>query len=389
MRNSLILTTALCFLALAALPAQAADLKAGAAVRLLTPDPLLPVSGGVGTPNPTTSKLGDLFARTAVFEKGDTRLALVGVDFLGWNQVLGAKVSAQVKGIPAENILIGATHTHSAPDTYGFPDQQGNHGADLAYLDWVCDQIAAAINDAVSKLQPADLKIAVGDAKGKIAYNYYAEQLYDPRCGVIQAIAKSGKPIVTFVNYASHPEVIGSGQGILSPDYCGPLYDKIEAETGGIAVFMNGALGGMVTADCRGEDDDIQTWDECVRIGELLAGEALRIVRDAPLQSNPTLYCAAKTIQFPIDSPLLQAVLKRSPLDYEVRQDNTITTRLNLINIGTAQMLTIPGEALPNIGYYVKRNNYISRTCLGERTGEIYMDQALALVKDSPAPDKR
>ena len=42
--------------------------KAGAAVRVITPDPLLPVSGGVGSPNPVTEKKGDLYVRALVFE---------------------------------------------------------------------------------------------------------------------------------------------------------------------------------------------------------------------------------------------------------------------------------------------------------------------------------
>jgi hypothetical protein len=102
------------------------------------------------------------------------------------------------------------------------------------------------------------LKITVGEAKGKIAYNYYAPQLYDPRYGVIQAIASTGKNknkvIATLVNYAIHPEVLGSGRGILSPDLCGPLYDRIESNVGGIATFMNAARGGMITADVRLEN---------------------------------------------------------------------------------------------------------------------------------------
>jgi hypothetical protein len=93
-----------------------------------------------------------------------------------------------------------------------------------------------------------------------------------------------------------------------------------------------------------------------------------------------------------------------------------VTTQLNLINIGPAQILTVPGEAMPNVGYYVKRNmnttmpflfgltndafgymlakvdyqsfkryEYVTRTSLGEMTAEIYMEQALKLVKESPA----
>jgi hypothetical protein len=89
------------------------------------------------------------------------------------------------------------------------------------------------------------------------------------------------------------------------------------------------------------------------------------------------------------------------------------------VNIGDAQMLTIPGEALPNIGYYLKRNmhgehnmllgltndafgyiltkvdfnsferyNYITRTSLGEMTGEILIDETLKFVDACPRPEK-
>ncbi|MCO5241027.1 MAG: hypothetical protein M9904_13335 [Chitinophagaceae bacterium] len=415
------------FLSIAFLPGlYSQTFKAAAAVRVITPDPLLPVSGGIGTPKPATIKQGDLYVRALVLEKGKTRVAIVNIDNLGWPSVLGNKSRALIKGIPPENILIGATHTHSAPDAYGFPDENGQSHADLKYLDWCVKQIADAVNEAVKKLEPVSLKIAVDEAKGQIANNYYAPGLYDPRCGVIQAIASAGKnkgkPVATLVNYAIHPEVIGSKQSILSPDLCGPLYNRIESKGGGVAIFMNGAQGGMVTADNRlpngGEAND---WEECIRIGELLADEALRIVAAAPVQDNPDLYCAAKTIRFPIDSEIMKYILSHSPLKLAGDNSNVdyAETQLNLLNIGTAQVLTIPGEALPNIGYYVKRNmktqqpflfgltndafgymltkvdfnsfkryEYVSRTSLGEMTGEIYINEVLKWMKENPSPLK-
>jgi hypothetical protein len=397
-----------------------ADFRAGIAARVVTPDPLLPVSGGIGPSKPATRKEGDLTVRALVLASGDTRVAIVSTDFLGFPSALGNKARALVKDIPAENILIGATHTHSAPDCYGFPDGKGGTGADLKYLDSVCARIGEAINEALANVRPATLKIATGEAKGRIAYNYYADRLYDPRCHVIQAVGADGKPFATLVNYAVHPEVIGSSQGICSPDLVGPLYDRLQEKGGGTGIFMNSAQGGMVTADNRlPGGKEARTWEECIRIGQLLADEALRLVEKAPEQKSPKMLCDARTISFPVDSPQLRAVMASSPLGLGTKDTAKVSTQLNLINLGNAQILTIPGEALPNIGFYLKRNmrgehnllfgltndafgyiltrvdwssfkvyDYVSRTCLGEKTGEIYMEEALKFVAESPAPEK-
>lgn len=398
--------------------------KAGVAVRKITPAELIPISGGMGTPVMPTGTKGDLFVRALVLEKDDTRVAIVSIDNLGWPAYLGDRSRKLIKGIAPENILIGVTHTHSAPDAYAFPDENGNTAADLEYLNWCVKQVADAVNEAQEKLEPASLKTAVGEAKGKIAYNYYAPELYDRRMGVIQAIATSGKnagkPIATLVNYATHPEILGTSRKLISPDLCGPLYERIEAKGGGVALFMNSAQGGMVTADNRKENGiEANDWNECIRIGNLMADEALRIIGTAQTLENPSLFCASKTIEFSIESETMQYVLKNSPLVSEEDRDSDFTkiaTRINLLNIGEAQILTIPGEALPNIGFYVKRHmktgqpflfgltndafgyilskedfnsfdryRYISRTSLGERTGEIYETAALKLIEECPA----
>ena len=112
-------------------------------------------------------------------------------------------------------------------------------------------------------------------------------------------------------------------------------------------------------------------------------------------------------------------IMKLSPLGYKAETQGTVSTVVNLINLGNAQILTIPGEALPNIGYYLKRKmkgehnllfgltndafgyiltkvdfgsfkryEYVSRTSLGEMTGETYIEEALALVEAFPTARK-
>jgi hypothetical protein len=427
-RKMKIRITILAFLLLIfATGANAQTFKAGAALRNITPKTLIPISGGMGTPVMPTGIKGELTVRAFVLEKGETRFAIVSVDNIGWPAYLGDRSRKLIKGIAPENVLIGATHSHSCPDAYGFTDEKGNTGADLRYLDWCVTQIADAVNEAVSKLEPATLKTAVGQAKGKIAYNYYADKLYDPRMGVIQAIAtsgkNSGKAIATLVNYATHPEILGTDRKLISPDLCGPLYERIESKVGGMAIFMNSAQGGMVTADTRLENGkEANDWNECIRIGSLMGDEALRIIGSAGEQINPQLYCVSKTIGFPVDSEIMRFVFKHSPLATEAAKNNdftSVTTRLNLLNIGRAQVVTIPGEALPNIGFYVKRKmksdqpflfgltndafgymltredfgsferySYVSRTSLGEMTGSIFEEEAIKLINESPVPQK-
>ena len=398
-------------------------------MRVITPDPLLPVSGGMGRPNPAREKRGELTARAIVFRKGDVAVAVVSLDLIGFPSVLGDRVRAKVSRIPADHILIGSTHTHSAPDCYAFPNGTGGHTGDLNFMDSVCVKAAEAVNEAIDRLQPAWIKIATGEAQGKIAYNYYAPDLYDRRMSVIQAVSPEGKTIATLVNYAIHPEVLGNSVGILSPDLIGPLCAKIESLAGGTALFMNGAQGGMVTADNRDLKqprdqqraywNDSRTWEECLRIGHLMAAEAVRIIKNAPDQKDPALFCDSINVRFPVDSMLMWAVILGSPLKYPHNDDQSINARINLVNLGNAQVLTIPGEALPNIGFYLKRkmhgkNNllfgltneafgyiltkvdfqsfpryeYVSRTSLGEMTGEILIEKALGLVNKSPAPDR-
>jgi hypothetical protein len=188
-----------------------------------------------------------------------------------------------------------------------------------------------------------------------------------------------------------------------------------------MAIFMNSAQGGMVTADVRLENGkEANNWEECLRIGNLLADEALRIIEPSTASENPTLYCVCKPITFPIDSEMMRYVFKHSPLAAAAGKDadySKVTTRMNLLNIGSAQVVTIPGEALPNIGFYIKRKmkskqpflfgltndafgymltkedfggferyNYVSRTSLGEMTGTILEEEAIKLVNESPLP---
>ncbi len=112
------------------------------------------------------------------------------------------------------------------------------------------------------------------------------------------------------------------------------------------------------------------------------------------------------------------SVVLHSPLEYPHNADRSITAQINVLNLGNAQILSIPGEAMPNIGFYLKRKmrgkhnllfglsndafgyiltkedfnsfpryDYVSRTSLGELTGQLLTEQALGYIKRCPLPD--
>src|SRR2546421_7962911 len=82
----------------------------GAGKRIITPNPLLPVSGGMGPTHPTREKRGDLTARAVYLRRDDVKIAVVSLDLLGFPSVLADRVRARVPRLAAENILIGSTH---------------------------------------------------------------------------------------------------------------------------------------------------------------------------------------------------------------------------------------------------------------------------------------
>ncbi|MFY8052810.1 MAG: hypothetical protein ACOVP2_09350, partial [Armatimonadaceae bacterium] len=60
------------------------SLVAGAAMRVTTPNPLLPVSGGLGPSAPVKTKRGEIGVRVLYLMQGNTPLAFVGIDALGF-----------------------------------------------------------------------------------------------------------------------------------------------------------------------------------------------------------------------------------------------------------------------------------------------------------------
>jgi len=101
--------------------APAQQFRVGAAARITTPDKMMPVSAG-GPGDMATEKKGELEVRVMVLDDGKTRVAFMSQPYLGFPATLIKKITDQVTDIPAENVIVGATHTHGGHDPYGCHD---------------------------------------------------------------------------------------------------------------------------------------------------------------------------------------------------------------------------------------------------------------------------
>ncbi len=111
---------ALAVLVFAAPPADAAKLRAGAGRADITPPTGFAMFGWVRSDARSHGQLTRLFARAIVLARGDRKVALVSADLGAIPAGLVADAAQRVaaRGYSEANVIVSASHTHSAPTGY-------------------------------------------------------------------------------------------------------------------------------------------------------------------------------------------------------------------------------------------------------------------------------
>ena len=155
---------------LLAAPVSAADkpvLRAGAFAQDITPKSFpISVNGGMSD-RQATGAHDPLHARCLVLDDGKTQLAIVVVDSCMVPRELmdAAKAKASAKtGIPVDNMLISATHTHTAPSSTGVFQSD----ADKGYVAFLTGKIAEGIEKAHAARVPAEAGWGVAEEPSQV-----------------------------------------------------------------------------------------------------------------------------------------------------------------------------------------------------------------------------
>ena len=225
---------------------------------------------GFGDGRAATGYNDRLWARGIVVNGSGQRIAIVSVDLVGYFNAEVQNIRALVD--PASGIdylTVSSTHQHEGPDTLGIwgPDALTS-GQDPAYIDFVNAAVADCVDEAAANLVPARLKfettdssglslgldveddgLGVADGKVLVDDDLLAPatdgRITDPRLSIMQATTL-GPPhdvLATLVNFASHPESLGSNNTLVTSDFPHYAREAIEASQGGTAIWVSGDLG--------------------------------------------------------------------------------------------------------------------------------------------------
>jgi hypothetical protein len=206
----------------------------------------------------------------AVGDGGGT-FVLAAMDLVGASGSLLATIradAARLTHLPESQILLACTHSHGSPDLQGL---WGGTGA--AYREHVAHRAASAIWDAHRALGHATASAATRTLPG-LTKNRRGWPETDDTLTSLRFRSADGKPIATLVNFACHPTTTGSSNTEVSRDWCGYAVDTIERGEGGVAVYVNGAIGDVNPIDASG-------FGAAQALGEAVAEAAMRSLEHA------------------------------------------------------------------------------------------------------------
>ncbi len=381
-------------------PAGQAALKGGCAKVNITPPLGIPLIGSYG--KPSNDVLDELHAKALVLNDGNNTIAIVSADLLYTPlEEITKPVREIIKekiGIPEQNVLICATHTHSGPEVFtrSKVPREGRLPAtqiDQFYLQTLIRKTASSVMIAYKNMQ--DVKI--GTAKGRIpeiVFNRRARTPdgsavmtwsvtteiaatreiktcpdgstavsftldanepnltfgpIDPEVWVLRVEDANNNIVGSIVNFACHPVCVYPDlPTAISADFPGDAADLVEQTEGGVCLFALGTAGDIVPYQ-RGVKAHKQ-------VGRALGAEALRRLQFVSTSDQATLDAVKKEVKFPVK--------KLVSADGEKKADKVaeyITTEMQILRLGDVYILGLPGEVLAEVGLQIKKKAGIEK----------------------------
>jgi len=317
--------------------------RVGSAERDVTP-PVGAWLAGFAPGRASTRVAEPLKARVLVLVVGERRFAIVGIDNLGFLREDVDWIKQGLPGFALGDVFVCASHTHAGPDALGLWGKLlRTSGRDPAYVAQVRAAVAVATAEALAAAVPAAFVHGESHLPAEgLVKNVNRRGVFDRRVVVLHARALAdGRPVGTLLHLACHPEVRPRGDTSLSADFVGPLCDQWRARGHGQAVFVNGALGALVSPAVEPRDAvgvaafgarACDVAEAALRTAEPLPVDAIEVAR-------ADVYLPLRTTGFRLGR--LTTVLPRETHAGAAR------STVGWLRLGGFEAVAIPGEIEP------------------------------------------
>lgn len=379
-------------------------MKVGVGREIISP-PVGTILLGYAPGRPAESIHDDLRVTCMALEHGSTRAMLISADICMFSTETVAFLRKRIHeetGIPAEHVILSATHTHSGPVTSA---TVGWGNLDRAYVQDILEpQTIIAAKTACAKLQPAVLGIGTTQSdiginrrqlnrNGTISLGQNPWGPYDPILTVLSFITPDKKPIVNLIHYCCHGTASGMNPEV-TRDWSGPMVDCLEEQSGALSVFFNGAEGdigprlpnGKTTATLKMAQalgakagiDAVRAWRGIKEYRDVAVKAVVRDI-SLPCQPLPDLSTARSELASLGDQDKLfgmelkkydkwQQVIKTHTTGMPVKKGHSFMQ--TLVSVGPVAFVPFPYEMFVEMTLRIRWHSPFQHTlCLSETNG--------------------
>lgn len=327
---------------------------------------------GFGQNRVATGTHDRLKARAVVLDDGQSRVALVALDLVGFFQPNVEHVRQRLSGFTY--VLVSSTHNHEGPDTLGlWGPGPFTSGVDADYLKHVEEQAAAAVRAAADHLRSATATIGSAKAPELLHDGRPPFVKHDELVAIEFLSATEKKTLGVIVQWNCHPETLGSGNTQVSADFVGYAVDTVRRARHCPVVYLSGTVGGLMTslkvpiraADGRELRDG--TYEKTEEYGHRVGRLAVTALDQAQPVGLTPLAVHRRELYLPVANRLYLAawqlgVLSRQahgwtgdpnkgvPLTKpDLKRPLAIKTEIAWLHLGELDVACIPGEIYPEL----------------------------------------
>ena len=273
-------------------PAWAAEWQAGFAAVKITPEVPVPMAGYASRDHPSEGVAADLFAKVLVLaDANGERAVWITTDLIGLRGAVTDEVFRRVMertGLERRQLLVNSSHTHTGPaiadtDTaaYGIKDEAAANMR--AYRRTLEDRLVAAVEQALSRLEPVELSYGAGVVPFVMNRREFTRDRgvilgVNPRgpadrtMPLVKVATPDGRLRAVVFGAAVHNTTLTGDEYRITGDYAGFAQEYVQKLLPGVqAMFVQG-LAGDANPYPRG------TLDLARQHGETLGKEVMRVL---------------------------------------------------------------------------------------------------------------